>query len=129
MRGFTNVDFEIRVATENYAAVKCVIHLIPNYESLNAPVTFSGVSCAHFNNTRDFGQNYLVEMSGNRSLCRAIRNALKINIVSSEELSNPKNGSYIEDSDDEGGKIYKKFEEVLKRKGKSMVDVKNKPEV
>jgi len=49
-------------------------------------LTFEAVAGATLRNTESFGQNYLLEMAENRAFCRCVRNALKIHIVSREEL-------------------------------------------
>ena len=50
------------------------------------------MSSSTLNNTNGFGQNYLVEMAENRSFCRCVRNFLKINIVSWDELAGAQAG-------------------------------------
>ena len=82
IRGYTNVKYNISVASESYAAASCTIHWISNYETEGREIVFESMSSATLNNTNGFGQNYLVEMAENRSFCRCVRNFLKINIVS-----------------------------------------------
>ena len=87
LRGFNSVKYQIKEANENYAAVNCIIKFIPNYESSMQEVEFSDNACASPSNTTGFGQRYLLEMATNRSLCRATRSFLGLNIVSKEELN------------------------------------------
>ncbi len=73
---------------------------MPNEED-NIKQTFTGCASAHFNNTKSFYRNYLVEAASNRALCRAVRNFLKINVVSKDELGEEKN---YQNNDDESPK-------------------------
>lgn len=92
IRGYTNVEYHISVASESYAAASCTIHWVPNYETEGREIVFESMSSATLNNTNGFGQNYLVEMAENRSFCRCVRNFLKINIVSWDELAGAQAG-------------------------------------
>lgn len=89
LRGYKNVKMTIDVATPEYVAATCDIEFLPNEEE-NFSQSFPGSASAHINNTKSFYRNYLVEAATNRALCRAVRNFLKINIVSKEELSDAK---------------------------------------
>lgn len=91
IRGYTSVKYDIAVATESYAAASCTIHWIPNYETEDREIIFESMSSATLDNTNGFGQKYLIEMAENRSFCRCVRNFLKINIVSWDELSGAQN--------------------------------------
>ncbi len=86
LRGYDNVSVFVSKAQEDYAAVNCSIDFIPNYETEGRCVSYSDNACAHFNNTKAFGKEYLVETATNRAFARCIRNFLGINIVSKEEL-------------------------------------------
>lgn len=86
IRGCSKVDFDIKTASQEYAGVKCSITFIPNKETEGREIVYSDAACAHFNNTKSFTQQYLLEMACNRAFCRVIRNFLNIDIVSREEL-------------------------------------------
>jgi hypothetical protein len=87
IRGFTDVRYDVKFASLEYAAASCTIKWTPNYETENGEVTFQSMSSATVDNTNGFGKLYLVEMAENRSFCRCVRNFLKINIVSWDEMS------------------------------------------
>jgi len=96
IRGFSKVEYRVHQATSEYACVSCRIEWLPNFETQGQPVVFESTANAGFNNTSDFGQKYLVEIAENRSFCRAVRNFLRINIVSNDEIA-PKVNSAIPD--------------------------------
>jgi hypothetical protein len=81
------------VPTNDYVVAVCTIDWIPNYENQGcngiSPVTFSAIGDAHERNTSGFGKNYLGPIAENRAFVRAVRNFLKINIVSQEEIGGP----------------------------------------
>ena len=87
IRGFVEVKYDIKFASLEYAAASCTIKWTPNYETENREVTFQSMSSATVDNTNGFGKLYLVEMAENRSFCRCVRNFLKVNIVSWDEMS------------------------------------------
>jgi hypothetical protein len=87
IRGYTDVRYDIKFASLEYAAASCTIKWIPNYETENKEIIFQSMSSATVDNTNGFGKLYLVEMAENRSFCRCVRNFLKINIVSWDEMS------------------------------------------
>lgn len=85
-RGFNYVKYNIKESREEYASVNCEIEFIPNYETENKSVIYSDNACAHFRNTSNFAQQYLLEICTNRAFCRTIRGFLCLAIVSKEEL-------------------------------------------
>ena len=86
LRGYKYCRITVNVANPEYAAATCEICFIPNEEE-NFEQIYTACASAHFGNTRSWYRNYLIEAASNRSLCRAVRNYLKINVISSEELS------------------------------------------
>lgn len=95
-RGYTSVSYRPIIAQNDYAGVVCKIDWIGNFETDMRPISFEDCACANTYNTGEMVQSYLLEMSCNRAFARAIRNFLKIFIVSKEELPPPKikfNGS------------------------------------
>lgn len=88
LRKYNSVTYSVKAANLEFAAAACEIEWSPNYETENQTIKFQSLASASINNTKSFAQNYLVEMAENRAFCRAVRNFLRINIVSSEELGN-----------------------------------------
>lgn len=92
IRGFTSVEYKVITATDNYFATSCRITWVPNYETENRPVTFEALADASLVNTKDFARYFLAAIAENRAFVRCVRNFLKINIVSQEELGDAKLG-------------------------------------
>lgn len=92
IRGFTSVEYNVVTATDNYFATSCKITWIPNYETENRPVVFEALADASLVNTKDFARYFLAAIAENRAFVRCVRNFLKINIVSQEELGDAKLG-------------------------------------
>jgi len=86
LRGYKYCKIKVDVANPEYAAATCEICFIPNEEE-NFEQVYTACASAHFGNTRIWYKNYLIEAASNRSLCRTVRNYLKIGVVSSEEIS------------------------------------------
>lgn len=102
IRGFTSVEYKVITATDNYFATSCRITWVPNYETGNRPVTFEALADASLVNTKDFARYFLAAIAENRAFVRCVRNFLKINIVSQEELGDAKLGLVAkEDSEKE----------------------------
>ena len=89
LRGIKDVKYTITSPSENYVVAICSITFIPNYETEGREITFSAIGDAHPRNTNGFGQNYLGPIAENRAFVRCVRNFLKINIVSQEEIGGP----------------------------------------
>jgi hypothetical protein len=85
-RGYSTVDYEVTSPAPEYVVAVCSIDWIPNYETQNRSICFSGIGDASPRNTTGFGQIFLGPIAENRAFCRAVRNFLKINIVSQEEV-------------------------------------------
>ena len=92
IRGFTSVEYRVVTATDNYFATSCKITWIPNYETENRPIIFEALADASLVNTKDFARYFLAAIAENRAFVRCVRNFLKINIVSQEELGDAKLG-------------------------------------
>lgn len=92
IRGFTSVEYKVVTATDNYFATSCRITWVPNYETENRPVIFEALADASLVNTKDFARYFLAAIAENRAFVRCVRNFLKINIVSQEELGDAKLG-------------------------------------
>lgn len=83
-RGINKVLFSIGSSSLEYASVSCTVSFTPISES--TVETYGGCGSASLATTNDFGRNYLLEIASNRAFCRAVRNALGINIVAADEL-------------------------------------------
>ena len=90
IRGYTNVEYKVVAATDNYFATACKITWLPNYETENREITFESLADASVNNTKSFARFFLAAIAENRAFVRCVRNFLKINIVSQEELGDVK---------------------------------------
>jgi hypothetical protein len=90
LRGFTRVTYEVLESSDRYVSTKCGISWIPNYETGGEPVYFEGLADAHLENTQSFARDYLMAIAENRAFTRAVRNFLRINIVGSDEVGDPK---------------------------------------
>jgi hypothetical protein len=76
LRGFTAIRKYIDFAHETFAAVRCEIDLVPMFEHGMQPITVCGEGDASLNNTKGFGQKFLVAVAANRALERALKDAL-----------------------------------------------------
>jgi len=86
IRGYREVKHNIISPAADYIASSCSIEWIPNFETEGRTVIFSAIGDASPFNTNSFGKNYLGPIAENRAFVRAVRNFLKINIVSQEEI-------------------------------------------
>lgn len=84
IRGVYSVEYTIGASSPEYASVVCRLSLVVTYDSITN--TYSDCGSASLATTNDFGRNYLLEIASNRAFCRAVRNALGINIVAADEL-------------------------------------------
>lgn len=90
IRGYTDVSYKVVAASDSYFATSCKITWIPNYETENRIVTFEALADASLQNTKSFAKFFLAAIAENRAFVRCVRNFLKINIVSQEELGDVK---------------------------------------
>lgn len=90
IRGFKEVKYTVVQASHNYVAVECNIKWIANYETGESEISFGALADAHYENTNQFGQQFLMAIAENRAFTRAVRNFLRINIVGQDELSGDK---------------------------------------
>jgi len=90
IRGYTTVEYKVVAAAENYFATSCRITWIPNYETGGKEIIFEALADATVNNTKSFARFFLAAIAENRAFVRCVRNFLKINIVSQEELGDAK---------------------------------------
>ena len=123
IRGFTSVSYRPITAQNDYAAVVCQIQWVGNYETNMVPVLFEDCACANSFNTGEMVQTYLLEMATNRAFARCLRNFLKINIVSREELPPPKQNRFNGSTNASPSVI---LANLMKEKGRSFKEVQEK---
>lgn len=87
IRGFASCSYQLTAPSSEYVAAVCRIEWIPNYETQGRTVTSSGVGDASPLNTTSFGKLYLAPFAENRAFVRCVRQFLRINVVSQEEIS------------------------------------------
>jgi len=90
IRGYSKVEYKVVAASENYFATSCRITWLPNYETGDKEIVFEALADATTNNTKSFARFFLAAIAENRAFVRCVRNFLKINIVSQEELGDAK---------------------------------------
>lgn len=86
LRGYLKVDNRPLISSPHYASATCSIKWMPNFETCGHEVELSDGANASPDNTAGFGQFFLETIALNRSFSRAIRNFLRIDIVSDAEL-------------------------------------------
>jgi hypothetical protein len=88
IRGVERITKRVVESSNDRAVVICGIEFVGNYETQLQPFIYEEVASATLNNTNAFSQLYLETIASNRAFVRAVRNALRIDIVGSDELSN-----------------------------------------
>lgn len=86
-RGFSSCTYKVVSPSVDYVAAVCEISWIPNYETGGRSVISSGIGDASPLNTTGFGKINLGPFAENRAFVRCVRQFLRINIVSQEEIS------------------------------------------
>jgi hypothetical protein len=113
-------------ASESYFATSCKITWLPNYETGGKEIIFESLADATVNNTKSFARFFLAAIAENRAFVRCVRNFLKINIVSQEELGDAK---LIDDSvsqNDNPTSPHSLLEKVMKDKSINFDQLKKK---
>lgn len=126
IRGYTNVEYKVVAANESYFATSCRITWIPNYETEGREIVFEALADASCNNTKSFARFFLAAIAENRAFVRCVRNFLKINIVSQEELGDAKLIDEVNSIQDNPTSPYVLLEKVMKDKGISFDALKSK---
>ena len=122
IRGYTNVTYDVVSPSSDYVVATCNITWRPNYETEGQEVVFSAIGDASPNNTSGFGRSFLAACAENRAFVRCVRNFLRINIVSKEELS-AGGGSYEQRNQQTNSSDPKSLLEDLMRKKKVSFDM------
>jgi hypothetical protein len=126
IRGYTSVEYKVVAASETYFATSCKITWLPNYETGGKEIVFESLADATSNNTKSFARFFLAAIAENRAFVRCVRNFLKINIVSQEELGDAK---LLDDSNivvENPTSPQTLLEKTMKDKGISFETLKNK---
>lgn len=126
IRGYTTVEYKVVAASENYFATSCRITWIPNYETDGREIIFEALADATSSNTKSFARFFLAAIAENRAFVRCVRNFLKINIVSQEELGDAKLLDEGNTSNDNPTSPHAVLEKVMKDKGITFDQLKKK---
>tara|TARA_R100000808_G_scaffold6858_1_gene20209 strand:- start:23864 stop:24571 length:708 start_codon:yes stop_codon:yes gene_type:complete len=124
IRGYTDVTYNVVSPHPEYVVATCSIKWIPNFETEGREVTFSAIGDAAPHNTHNFAKHFLGPIAENRAFVRCVRNFLKINIVSKEEMGNSKLAEApVETS---AASPVSTLQTVMREKGFSFDRIKNK---
>lgn len=126
IRGYTKVEYNVISASETYFATSCRITWIPNYETDGREIIFESLADATYNNTKSFARFFLAAIAENRAFVRCVRNFLKINIVSQEELGDTKVLNEVVTVNENPTSPYIVLEKVMKDKAVTFEVLKNK---
>ena len=124
IRGYTDVKYDVVSPHPEYVAATCSISWIPNFETEGREVTFSAIGDASPNNTHNFAKYFLGPIAENRAFVRCVRNFLKINIVSKEEMGNSKIAEAPLETN--SASPVSTLQSVMREKGFSFDRIKNK---
>ena len=124
IRGYTDVKSDVVSPHPEYVAATCSISWIPNFETEGREVTFSAIGDASPNNTHNFAKYFLGPIAENRAFVRCVRNFLKINIVSKEEMGNSKIAEAPLETN--SASPVSTLQSVMREKGFSFDRIKNK---
>lgn len=125
LRGFSSVTYKSMAAHPSYVATQCAIKWIPNYETLNSEIIFESMADASKDNTEGFANIYLATIAENRAFARAVRNFLRINIVSKEEIKT-EDTNKVEVSPDISTDPYPKLKEMMEKGSVTFTILKDK---
>lgn len=126
IRGYTKVEYKVVAANETYFATSCKITWIPNYETDGREIIFEALADATVNNTKSFARFFLAAIAENRAFVRCVRNFLKINIVSQEELGDAKLLEETPVAQENPTSPHLLLEKVMKEKNISFEQLKKK---
>lgn len=114
LRGIVSVEKTVCESNPQRAVVKCGVTFIDNYESINGmPKFYEEVASATIDNTNNFASIFLETIASNRAFVRAVRNALRIDIVGYDELAQTIGEQTVKS--DEGGEIWNALVDAAKK--------------
>jgi hypothetical protein len=88
LRGFSKVEYsQPSIGHNGEVSVACKITWIPNYETENREVVFTGLGDATTNNAKPiFDVYYLTAFAENRAFIRSVKNFLQVQVLGAEEV-------------------------------------------
>lgn len=86
IRGIKSVNKKIIESNPDRCVASTTVEFLPNYENPEGLIVEGVANATSFNTSENF-QVYLETIASNRSFVRAVRNALRIDIVGSDELA------------------------------------------
>lgn len=102
IRGLIRRSTNIVESSPDRVVSTCEVEFIPNYETGGIGYIYSDAANATLENCSDFTKYYLETIASNRAFVRAVRNALRIDIVGADEVKGtgfqPSANSMIEKS-------------------------------
>lgn len=122
LRGFNSISYSLTPTPEEVVAV-CRILWEPNYETNYKEVCFESCASASYNNTFDFGRDFLTAIAENRALVRAVRNFLRIHIAGQDEVGPMKRHS---GNSEKSSSPHAVLSQLVEQKGISFEIIKNK---
>jgi hypothetical protein len=123
IRGYISVKHTVTCPSSDYVVSTCVIDWIPNFETENRMISLSAIGDARPENTSSFGRYYLAAFAENRAFARAVRNFLRINIVSQDELGASTGTNMVSDSNTKMSTTI--LQQAMDKYNKSFSDIKN----
>jgi hypothetical protein len=120
IRGISERKNRVTESSGERVVVECEVTFIPNFETDFCFYSYSEVASATLNNVSgDVGMLHLETIAANRAFCRAIRNALRIDVLSEEEVSRSDHRSSQSPSSGEASACGNQPYEVLADKAKT----------
>lgn len=86
LRGVLSVDYPFIHITDSCVTMSCSITFIANFETQDAPLTFSSTASASMWNLDRKNTPYMATQAENRSYARTVKRALEINITGDFEI-------------------------------------------
>ena len=126
IRGYSKVEYNVVSANDTYFATSCRITWLPNYETDGREIVFESLADATVNNTKSFAKFFLAAIAENRAFVRCVRNFLKINIVSQEELGEAKLFDFSQPSNENPTSPQSVLEKTMKEKGVNFESLKKR---
>jgi hypothetical protein len=126
IRGYSKVEYNVVSANDVYFATSCRITWLPNYETDGREIVFESLADATVNNTKSFAKFFLAAIAENRAFVRCVRNFLKINIVSQEELGEAKLFDFAQPSNENATSPQSVLEKAMKEKGVNFESLKKR---
>jgi len=117
IRGLVRRSTKVDYVSDTKAVVTTELEFIDNFEG---SLTYSDTASATMDNTGGFGTFFLETIAANRSFVRAIRNALRIDILANDEMKSAFSSSNYTGRDETsamGVKPYDTLKDLAERKG------------